>query len=315
MVCTWGGLYQKAHEAAFARPFEKETGATIRYVTQPSSAKIKAQVESGNIEWDVVDTQGHQFYRGVRENLFEPLDYRVIDKTNIHPGVVHSHGIGAIFYAMVIGYSLKTYTRENHPRTWVDFYDLKKYPGRRSLSTFVYRTLENALLADGVAPDKLYPLDIDRALRKMGTIKDRVVWWSTGPQSSDILARGDADASEITNGNLVFAQQKGGNVEIEWDGPALLCADMWCVLRGTKKKDLAMKYIAFATSAEPQATFATKEPYGPVNTKAYDMIPEKVARELPSVPGRVEKLVLVSDQWWGENEAVALEKFTAWRVA
>jgi putative spermidine/putrescine transport system substrate-binding protein len=314
VVCTWGGLFQKAHEGAFARPFEKETGATIRYVTQPSSAKIKAQVESGNIEWDVVDTQGHQFYRAARENLFEPLDYAVIDRADIHPAVVHTHGIGSIFYAMVIGYNARKYTRDTAPRTWADVYDLRRFPGKRSLSTFVYRTMETALLADGVPPDKLYPLDLERGLRKMDTIKDHVVWWSTGPQATDVLARGDVDFGEMTNGHVAFAKQKGVAVDQSWNGPALLCNDMWGILRGSKKKDLAMRYIAFACTQRPQAEFAKLEPYGPVNRKAYDLIPGEVARELPSVVGRIESLVLVNDRWWGDNEAVGLEKFNTWRL-
>jgi len=314
VVCTWGGLFQKAHERAFARPFEKETGAIIRYVTQPSSARIKAQVESGNIEWDLVDTQGHQFYRGLRDNLFEPLDYKTIDKSTIHPSVVHSHGIGSIFYAMVIGYNAKKYTRDTAPRTWAEFYDPRKFPGKRSLSTFFYRTAEAALLADGMPRDKLYPLDLDRALRKMDAIKDHVVWWSTGPQATDVLVRGDVDFGEMTNGHVVFAKQKGADVDLSWDGPALLCNDMWAILRGSPKKELAGKYIAFACTPKAQADFAMLEPYGPVNRKAYDMIAPEVAKELPSAPDRVDRLVLVNDKWWGENEAMALEKFNSWRL-
>lgn len=314
VVCTWGGLFQKAHVAAFATPFEKATGAKIRYVTQPSSAKIKAQVESGNIEWDVVDTQAHHMYRGAGQGWFEPLDYNVIDKTGIHPGVVHAYGIGSVFYGMVLGYNADKYPGGTNPRTWADAFDLKKFPGKRSFSTFVYRTMEEALLADGVAPDKLYPLDLDRALAKLDQVKNDVIWWSTGAQATDVIVRGEVDFGEMTNGHVALAQQRGVNIRTSWDGPAVLCNDMWCILKGSSKKDLAMQYIAYACQPGPQAEFPRHEPYGPVNLKAYDMLPEEIAKELPSVPGRVEKLAQINDQWWADNEAVALEKFNAWRL-
>ena len=47
-------------------------------------------------------------------------------------------------------------------------------------------------MADGVAPDKLYPLDVDRAFKKLEEIKPNItVWWTSGrnPRSSSMTGR------------------------------------------------------------------------------------------------------------------------------
>ena len=57
---------------------------------------------------------------------------------------------------------------------WADLFDTAKIPGKRTFYKWsAPGVLEIALLADGVAPDKLYPLDLDRAFKKLDTIKKR----------------------------------------------------------------------------------------------------------------------------------------------
>jgi putative spermidine/putrescine transport system substrate-binding protein len=309
-VCTYGGLYEKAHRKAYAESFERETGARVRYTLQPATAQIKAQVESGNIEWDLVDVQGRVFYAAQKQNLFEPLDYGVIRKDDIYPHVIHSHGIGSIFYANLLGYNARKWTADRAPRTWTDFYDLRRFPGPRGIYRFAYRCLDAAALAAGADPARLYPIDIDGALARVDSIKDHVVWWTTGGQTAQLMARGEVDLIDITNGNLLFARQQGGVVEASWE-QGLLCVDFWAVLRGSPRRALAMRYIAHATAPRAQAEFARAEPYGPVNRAAYQLIEPALARELPSSPEKVRQMVIVDDRWWGEHEATILERWNA----
>src|SRR5205823_2462578 len=74
------------------------------------------------------------------------------------------------------------------PKSWADWWDVKKFPGARSMRDHPVDNLEFALIADGVAMDKLYPLDVDRAFKKLDQIKPHVnVWWSTGQQPAQLL--------------------------------------------------------------------------------------------------------------------------------
>src|SRR4051812_19573098 len=55
VVCSWGGAYQKALREAFFDPFEKESGIKVIDTSAPVVAQVKAQVQSKNTEWDVIE--------------------------------------------------------------------------------------------------------------------------------------------------------------------------------------------------------------------------------------------------------------------
>jgi len=90
---------------------------------------------------------------------------------------------------------------------------VKKFPGRRALRNHPIATLEAALMADGVAPDKLYPLDVDRAFRKLEEIKPNVtVWWTSGAQSAQLLTTAEVDMVMAWNGRITALTKEGAKV-------------------------------------------------------------------------------------------------------
>ena len=102
VLCSWGGSYEKAVVEAMVKPFEKETGIKVIVTSYADFAKMKAMVDTGNIEWDVVDIEDRMLHKGMKEGLFEPLDYTVIDKTDLLPESVHSHAVGIEFWGGVL---------------------------------------------------------------------------------------------------------------------------------------------------------------------------------------------------------------------
>src|SRR5690349_20733679 len=82
-VNSWGGSYTAAQDAAFFKPFTAATGIQIRPVTPVSYGKVKAQVQSGRYEFDTTSVASIQFLRGVREGLFEPIDWSVVQKDKV----------------------------------------------------------------------------------------------------------------------------------------------------------------------------------------------------------------------------------------
>src|SRR5262249_57352757 len=109
VVCSWGGAYQEAQRKSMFEPFEKETGIKIVEASPTDYGKLKAMVQSNNVEWDLVDVGDLNVPAGVKDNLLEPLDYQLIDTRDVFPSVVHMYGLGTIFYSMLLAYSSKRY--------------------------------------------------------------------------------------------------------------------------------------------------------------------------------------------------------------
>ena len=124
--------------------------------------------------------------RASREGLAEPIDWTIVKEDDLPPSAVVADGFGIAqnILGTALCYRSGKY-RDGGPSTWADFWDVKKFPGSRSLClSYSPRTLIFALLADGVPRDQLYPLDIDRAFKKLDQIKPHVkVWWREGTQS------------------------------------------------------------------------------------------------------------------------------------
>lgn len=186
---SWGGTTQDAQKEAWAVPFTKATDIKVVQDGPTDYGKLKAMVESGNVQWDVVDVEADFALRAASEGLLEPLDFNQIKRDKIDPRFVSDHGVGSFFFSFVLGYN-EGKLGANKPVDWTALFDTKTYPGKRALYKWPSPgVLELALLADGVAPDKLYPLDLDRAFKKLDTIKKDIVWWGGGASRSSCWLR------------------------------------------------------------------------------------------------------------------------------
>src|SRR4029453_16981323 len=120
-------------------------------------------------------------------------------------------------------------------------------------------------MARGVKPPDLYPpkLDIPRAIKKLDTIKDDIVWWDSGAQSQELIGSGEVAMSMIWNGRGYSAKHTDNNpVAIQWN-EQILTADYFVVPKGTPNKQVAMEFIAGATCANNNANVSQSIPYGP----------------------------------------------------
>ncbi|MGG1663709.1 ABC transporter substrate-binding protein [Brevibacillus sp. NRS-1366] len=307
VIVGWGGPTTDAKREAFYKPFEKKYNVKVREVAPVNYGKLKSMVESGNVEWDVVDVDTDFVYRGSREGLLEPLDYSVISKEDIMPELIHEYGIGSFLYDVPIAYSSKF--KDNPPKNWVDFWDAEKFPGKRSLQKNPVGVMEQALLADGVKPEELYPLDINRAFKSLDKIRDHVnVWWSQGTQPLLLLVGNEVSMSSGWNGTLAPKVKEGAPIGIQYNQSNLM-SDSWVVPKGSKNKELAMKFIAFATEPDQQAKFIEIMPHLPVNTKSLDLISKEKKHEK-----NFNNKVLINFEWWDKNFDEVNERFQKWLI-
>jgi putative spermidine/putrescine transport system substrate-binding protein len=307
----WGGEGQDAMKKAWADPYEAASGVKVLQDSPTDYGKFKAMVESGNVTWDVVDVEGSFAYKAAAEGLLEPLDFSVIDKTNLDPNFVFDHGVGSLTWSWVLAYN-KTSLGDKTPEGWAAFFDTKTYPGGRAVTKWLAPgMLEAALLADGVPADKLYPLDIDRAFKKFDSIKKDIVWWDSAAQSQQQVASGEAAMGMLWNGRAHLLETSGAPVTVSWK-ENLVTADYVVIPKGTKHKAEAMKLIAQVVSAQGQATHSALTAYGPVNTQAEALIPADVKPALPS--NHTDGQIVIDLGYWEKNIDAINKRWYEWQA-
>ncbi len=314
----WGGAWKEAFEKSYFEPFTENTGIPIQYISPYSFPKLQAMHDADDMQVDVVEAGGLDSLRIQKLGMDAPLDWGVIDKSVLSPGQLkYGNAIGAITLSEVLVYNKDKWPGEDHPKTWADFWDVEKFPGPRSMHRRVYPVVEAALMADGVPADReaMYPIDFDRAFRKLDEIKPYIdVWWTSGSQQQQLIQDEEVDLICMWNGRASDSIiNRGANFRISWE-QALYNGDVeaWFLLKGAPNPDAAMKLLDFVGRPEPQAVFARTLFYGPTNMAAYEFIDDELARELPSHPDNAEKSLLMNYDWWSENLDDATKRFEAW---
>jgi putative spermidine/putrescine transport system substrate-binding protein len=303
-----GSSYQRAQTKAWLRPYSKETGTTIRQDWPTDYEKIQFMVENNQVIWDVVNVS-NDFGLQSTGDLLEPLDYSVIDKEPILEGYASKYRIACMLYANTLAYN--TEKIDGTPSTWADLFDTQKFPGQRGFRKSPWETLEVALLGDDVPPENLYPLDVDRALNKLDTIKDQIVWWETGGQLQQQLADGEVALASAWNGRVQTEIDAGTPVKIQWN-QNLQTADYLVVPKGTAKKEEAMELIAYCVSGQNNHRLSDFIPYAPINEKSIPKVDPQVTSQLPTAYRDVG--VTFNAEWWDNNREAVEQRFNKWMM-
>ncbi|MFW0755118.1 ABC transporter substrate-binding protein [Pseudomonas sp. H11T01] len=306
---SWGGSTQDAQKQAWADPFSKSSGIKVVQDGPTDYGKLKAMVESGNVQWDVVDVEADFALRAAAEGLLEPLDFKVIQRDKLDPRFVSDHGVGSFFFSFVLGYN-QSKLGAKAPENWTALFDTKAFPGKRALYKWPSPgVLELALLADGVPADKLYPLDLDRAFKKLDTIKQDIVWWGGGAQSQQLLASGEASLGQFWNGRIHALQEDGAPVGVSWK-QNLVMADFLVIPKGSKNKDAAMKFLANSSSAKGQADFSNLTAYAPINTDSVQRLDSVLAPNLPTAYAKDQ--ITLDFAYWAKNGQSIATRWNEW---
>ena len=310
-VNTWGGSFEEAENAAYFKPFTEKTGVQIRAVAPVSIAKLKAQVQSRNYEWDVSSTGAVEFQLAKHEGLLEPVDFSLVKRELLPANIIVGNGVANISLATVLAYRKDKFPNGG-PKSWADFWDVKRFPGTRSLYDRSHTNLAFALIADGVPLDKLYPLDLDRGFRKLDEIKPHIkVWWKQGSQSQQLLRDGEIDMMGLWNARAQELIDRGVPLEIVWNG-AENYMGYWFVPKGTPRAKLAWEFINFAVQPDRQAVFCTRMPYGPSNPKAFEFISPETARKMPTEPEHLRQSFSPDAEWLAPNMGKLRERWAQW---
>lgn len=310
-VVVYGGDVGKAYIESYVKPFEAETGIKVTPITdQISFAQLELMVNNKSVTVDVTPlSQGSTILAGAK-GLLEPIDYSIFKKEELD-GLVgfakHPFGVGQSIFSYLMVYNTDKYPADKpRPTTWADFWDVKKFPGVRSLVSGRGGSegpWEEALLADGVAPHKIYPMDIDRIFASLDKIKPHVrKWWTVGSEIQQMMTDKAADFVESYSGRASAVISRGAPVAVS-RSQSKLQWDNWVIPKGGPNAQNAQKFIEFATRAERQAAWAQNWPEGPTNRNAFLLLPEQFARKLPSNPDYMASSIVVNGQWYSQRGA------------
>ena len=331
-VVSWGGAYTKSQVEAYHKPWMAKTGNTI--VSEDYNgglAEVKAQVEAGNVTWDLVDVELSDAVRGCDEGLLETIDASALpdapDGTkavdDFLPGTLHECAVANIVWSTIFAYDISE-AGDNAPKTIGDFFDTAKFPGKRGLRKSPKANLELALAADGVAAADIYtvlgtPEGVDRAFAKLDTLKGDVVWWEAGAQPPQLLADGEVAMTTAYNGrifNAVAAEDQ--DFEIVWDSQ-IYDLDLWVIPKGAPNKEAAMDFLAFSTATEQLAAQASYISYGPARASSAPLVgsfhnkPDlAMAPQMPTAPENFGTAIQNDFEFWADNQDELNERFNTW---
>ncbi|UVH58369.1 ABC transporter substrate-binding protein [Variovorax paradoxus] len=307
-VVVGGGLQGDSAIKAFVEPFEKETGIKVNVVRdQATTASVKLKAQSGNMDFDVAGFSPAGGTMLSRSALLEPIDYArfnkaVIDK--LSPESRKPWGVQFIYYSWVLGLDASRYPAgKPAPASWTDFWNVEKFPGTRVLQNGELGSqgpFEEALLADGVPMDKLYPLDADRAFRSLDKIKPHIrKYWKVGSEQMQIFSSGGAALGMGFDGRFTALSQSGKPMKIVWN-QAKMTGLYWIIPKGAKNVGEAHKFIEFTLNPERQAAYVTLTGYSPANPDAFNFISKEMADTMVTSPQNRKHAYMVNDAWYSE---------------
>ena len=330
-LLSWGGAYGNSHLEAYAKPFTAETGIAVNIADADNPATpIKAMVEAGNVTSDVASVEYADAVRLCDEGLLEEIDAAGLTAAEDGTAATDDYIEGGVtdcfvatdVYSMVEVYDDSKFA-DAKPAGPADFYDLAKFPGKRTMRKGAKFNLEFALMADGVPAAEVYdvlgtPEGVDRAFAKLDSIKNDVIWWEAGAQPPQLLADGEVVMTTAYNGRIFNAvAAEGKPFEIVWDGQ-VWDLDLWAIPKGAPNMDNAIEFLKFSTDTQRLADQAKWIAYGPARKSSAPLVGKyndgkiDMGPQMPTSPDNLKTAIQNNFEFWADNQDQLNERFNAW---
>jgi putative spermidine/putrescine transport system substrate-binding protein len=309
VIADGGGALNEAYKKGYYETFTAKTGIPIVTAAYTNIAKLKAMVEAGNVDIDVLNIDAGEAATAELGGLLEPLDWTLADRSSVLKGVAHDSYVGSEVAALVLVWNTKELPKGPPEKNWSAILDAKKIQGKRGLYKQASQTLEVILLGAGVPGDKLYPLDVDRALAEMEKIRSQIVFWDSGAMSAQLITSGEVAVTCAWNGRVQGPKNDGAPIDFTFDG-ALLTSGAWIIPKGGRNTKWAQQFFAHVMDPVNQATTAKFINYGPVVTAAYDLISPERRKQLPD-----PNVGIWQDyDYWAKNTDKIYAQFNEWMI-
>lgn len=316
IVRTPGGAYDDVMRRHVYEPFTRETGITVTPVAA-TVAKLLAMFRANNVELDLIDTGDGPLVTLEKMGALAPIAYdawRWTRPEDVTPEVRKSHRVGNFVYSTVLAYNKEVFPDGRHPKDWAEFWNAERFPGPRMLADMAtgQPDLEFALLADGVAKDNIYPLDVDRALRSLSRIRPHIrKFWDTGALSAQMLSDKEVVLGSIWNGRLQTIIDRGAPLAYTWNGNMIQVQALG-VFKGARNGEAAQRLIDFMMQPQVQAGYSRDLMYGPTNAKAFDLLSAEQRERMPGSPQSRAAGFYRDITWWEENRDRVNRQWSRW---
>lgn len=309
----YGGAGQDGMIEAYQVPFTAEhPNVTFTNTSPPDPAQVKAQVLSGQVDWDVVITAPYLADQNC-DTLYEPLDVPDVDQSQFEEGLLGKCHIPNFQYGLIFAYDGDKWPDPaTAPSKLADFFDTKKFPGKRGIVPTVQDGfLEIGLLADGVRPDDLYPLDVDRSLSVWDTVKADTIFAANPGALLQALTSKQADMWILVQARSQTALDEGVNLVPVWD-KTVTSVDGIAIPKGAPHKAITEKLFSFILSPEAQADVASRIGVAPVNSDAKPKLTANGEKVNAFGDANTGERIRVDAKWWGENYNEVSARVTTW---
>jgi putative spermidine/putrescine transport system substrate-binding protein len=318
-VAAYGGVINDFLTKDFGVPFAARTGIKVNFGSNASMALAKLQVAAGApSQWDITELTGSEYVEAIKQNLILPFDYSIVDGDKLVPGYKESHGVKFSSYMFVMAWDQRKIPDDQAPKTWAEFWDTQKYPGKRSIDANLTdgSALEVALLADGVPVEKLYPLDVERGLKSFEKLgRGNIIWYNANQEPVQQLTSGAVPLATVFHGRVLLANKGGAQLGFT---PAYssVSGNYLTVIRTTGQAKAAFELINFIlTDPEAGAAYMKDTNYAVPDAASFALLPKSVQDILPTSPAMRDKVFFKNDAWWAANLGPTIQRFKEWQLA
>lgn len=314
-LASFGGTFQAELDRAVVQPTAAALGLRA-HVTAYSGEydRLAASIRTNSNTLDLVHVESSFIKAGGRAGLLAPVDWQVVHRDLFVPGATEENGVAALAWSLVLSWNSSRLTGGAVPATWADLFDIKRFPGPRCMRKIPEGNIELALLADGVAPSELYAggqLDVERALRRLSTIKSNIAWWSSGSELEQKMTS-ECSLGAAWDGRIQNLRASGGQpVDFTYRG-GVNQYDWWVIPMNAPHKADAMRFLNGLGAGTGQGVIAEKFGYGPVARIALEQLPTTVRPHISSAPENVTQGVSFDAGWWASNTATVTERWNRW---
>lgn len=304
VVCTWGGASTDAMKEIWFKPFSQLSGINVSTASVPDISKLEVMERVGNVEWDLMDAEGTQMELAIKKGLLRKIDYdlifKIVPKEQIDPKVIKDYGVGSVAFSTVIAWNTGLFGAEG-PQNWKEWADAKRFKGRRALYAQPRPSFEIALMAAGVPPDKIYPINVNDAFKALDELKPKInLWVEKTSQWGVLMQNGEVDLMGSSLSRTLDEKNRTGKIDFTFN-QSIVEQDYWVIPKSAPGGANAQKMIAFALMAKGSLAFASRMPFNVANTSIYSDLPEKMKQQLPGYPANAARNLQIDEAWWTAN--------------
>ena len=304
-----GGLSGDSIQVGYIDPLKAKTGINVVRESPSSLGKLRALVESGQTSATLFELGSGIVLQAKKLGLIETVDWAAVNPAPMFPEAKSEYGFGYQYFSTIMAWRAGM----KEPKNFTEFFDSKAFPGKRCLPDYPHYCLPFALQATGVPIDKLFPLDVDTAFKKLNEVKkDVAVWWKAGAQPPQLMKDNEVQYSICWSGRVVGDPAFGLNFA---GGKADL--SFITIVKGSKPEDKAAAYKLFheMSLAENQAKAAQVISYTGPSPDLDALLPKDKLWQYPTSKQNKAVQYFENAEWWAENGEAVNKKWEAFKLS